>query len=62
MGDFLERARTERRLLPGRTTIYGRCADTVERVTVETPRDVRALIPSDIGHAVLAIRRNVANR
>ena len=52
---FLERARAERRLLAGRTTIYGQCSADVERVTLETPRDVRTMLPSAVGHAVLAV-------
>ncbi len=52
---FLQRARAERRLLAGRTTIYGQCSADVERVTLETPRDVRTMLPSAVGHAVLAV-------
>jgi hypothetical protein len=53
--DFLARARTERRLLAGRTTIYAQCSAAVERVTLDTSRDVRTLVPSPLGHAVLAV-------
>ena len=52
---FLARARVERRLLAGRTSIYGVCGADVERVTLRTPRDVRTLVPSAVGHAVLAV-------
>ena len=52
---FLARARVERRLLARRTGIYGVCGADVERVTLRTPRDVRTLVPSAVGHAVLAV-------
>lgn len=45
----------ERRLQEGRSTVWGQCAPEVERVTLQTPRDVRTLVPSAIGHAFLAI-------
>jgi hypothetical protein len=52
---FARRARTERRLLSGRTQVYGQCSDQVDRITVRTPRDIRTLVPSAIGHAFLAV-------
>jgi hypothetical protein len=52
---FLKRAREQRRLLAGRTTIWAQCSADVERVTLETPRDVRTLIPSAVGHGILAV-------
>jgi hypothetical protein len=52
---FNARARLERRLLAGRTAIYAQCGADVERVTVRTPRDVRELVPSPVGHAVLGV-------
>ena len=52
---FVERARIERRLVAGRTTIYAQCSADVERVTLATPRDIRTLVPSEVGHAVLAV-------
>lgn len=52
---FARRARTERRLLSGRTQVYGQCSDQVVRITVRTPRDIRTLVPSALGHAFLAV-------
>jgi len=52
---FLQRARSERRLLTGRLTIYAQCAADVVRVTVRTPRDIRTLFPSSVGHVILAV-------
>lgn len=52
---FQRRARDERRLLAGRTTVYGQCSADVVRVTVSTPRDTRTLVPSPVGHAFLAV-------
>jgi len=52
---FARRARTERRLLSGRTQVYGQCSADVDRITVRTPRDIRTLAPSAIGHAFLAV-------
>jgi hypothetical protein len=53
--DRLARARGELRLQPGRTTISATCTADVVRVTLRTPRDVRTLVPSATGHAVLAV-------
>jgi hypothetical protein len=53
--DFLAQARTQRRLLAGRTMVSGQCGADVERVTLRTPRDVRTLVPSATGRAVLAV-------
>ena len=52
---FLAQARVERRLLAGRTNVSGQCGADVERVTLRTPRDVRTLVPSATGRAVLAV-------
>lgn len=52
---FLRQARIERRLQPGRTSIHGQCHPDVERVTIQTPRDVRTLVPSPVGRAFLAV-------
>jgi hypothetical protein len=52
---FARRARTERRLLSGRTQVYGQCSADVDRITVRTPRDIRTLVPSAVGHAFLAV-------
>jgi hypothetical protein len=52
---FARRARVERRLLSGRTQVYGQCSDHVARIVVRTPRDVRTLVPSAVGHAFLAV-------
>ena len=52
---FARRARTERRLLSGRTQVWGQCSDQVDRITVRTPRDIRTLVPSAVGHAFLAV-------
>jgi hypothetical protein len=52
---FLQRARIERRLLAGRTEVYGQCSADVDKITVRTPRDVRTLAPSPLGHAFLAV-------
>jgi hypothetical protein len=52
---FLERARVERRLLAGRADVWAQCAENVERVTLRTPRDVRTLVPSAVGHVILAV-------
>ena len=52
---FTARARLERRLSAGRTTLYAQCGADVQRVTLHTPRDVRELVPSPVGHAVLGV-------
>ena len=52
---WLERGRIERRLLAGRSSVQGQCDANVERLTLETPRDRRVLVPSPVGHVVLAI-------
>jgi hypothetical protein len=52
---FARRARTERRLLSGRTQVWGQCVADVDRITVRTPRDVRTLVPSAVGRAFLAV-------
>jgi hypothetical protein len=53
--EFLDRARVERRLLAGRATIWAQCGADVERVTLKTPRDIRTLTPSPVGHVILAV-------
>ncbi len=56
IGDaFNARARLQRRLLAGRTTINAQCSADVARVTLRTPRDVRELVPSPVGLAVLGV-------
>jgi hypothetical protein len=50
-----ERGRIERRLLAGRTFVDAQCRADVERVTLETPRDRRTLVPSPFGRALLAV-------
>jgi hypothetical protein len=52
---FLRGARNERRVLAGRTTVTAQCSAEVERVTLRTQRDLRTLIPSPVGHAILAV-------
>ncbi|MDA0180858.1 hypothetical protein OJ997_11185 [Solirubrobacter phytolaccae] len=52
---FLAQARSERRLQSGRSTVNGQCSAEVERVTLQTPRDVRTLVPSEVGRAFLAV-------
>jgi hypothetical protein len=52
---FLDRAQIERRLQTGRTIVQATCSADVERVTLSTPRDVRTLVPSPVGHVVLAV-------
>lgn len=55
-GDVLfDRARRQRRIQPGRFTLYARCHPDVQRVTIRTPRDVRTLIPSPRAHVIYAI-------
>lgn len=52
---FLRRARIERRLQRGRLEISAICHPDVERVTIQTPRDVRTLVPSPRARAILAV-------
>jgi hypothetical protein len=47
--------RVARRTQPGTTVFSGRAAPDVVAVTLETPRDVRTLIPSGPAHAVIAV-------
>jgi hypothetical protein len=35
--------------------VKAQCHPDVERVTLQTPRDVRTLVPSPLGHAILAV-------
>jgi hypothetical protein len=46
--------RIERRTLTGRTIISGRVHPDVLTVTLKTPRDVRTLVPSELGRLILA--------
>jgi hypothetical protein len=47
--------RVARRTQPGLTTLTGQAAPGVVAVTLETPRDVRTLIPSGPTHAIMAV-------
>lgn len=47
--------RTQLRRLDRRTVLSGRVHPDVVAVTLRTPRDVRTLVPSRIGHAILAV-------
>ena len=53
-GSENERARVERRSLPGRFSIQGTARPDVTSITIATPRDVRTLIPGRRSHAFLA--------
>lgn len=44
-----------RRTLPGTTVLAGIAAPGVVAVTLETPRDVRTLVPSGPAHAIIAV-------
>ena len=52
---LLRRAHIERRISGGRFRITATCAPDVDRVTIQTPRDVRTLVPSGRGHVVFAL-------
>jgi hypothetical protein len=52
---FLARAAIERRVFAGRWVLRGECREDVERVTIATPRDTRTLVPSAVGHAIVAV-------
>jgi hypothetical protein len=52
---FFDRARRQRRIQPGRFTLYARCHPDVQRVAIRTPRDVRTLVPSPRGRVIYAI-------
>jgi hypothetical protein len=52
---LLQRARIERRVLPGRFEVVAECHPSVERVTIRSPRDIRTLVPSERGHVVFAL-------
>lgn len=54
-GDTGGTGRTARRTQRSRTTITMRCAPGVDRVTLQTPRDVRTLVLSPTAHAALAV-------
>jgi hypothetical protein len=47
--------RAERRTLPGRTVLYGVARPSVRELTLETPRDVRTLIPSKRAHVIIVV-------
>jgi hypothetical protein len=49
------RARIERRIGEGRFQIVAACRDDVESVTIQTPRDLRTLVPSARAHVVFAL-------
>lgn len=52
---IVEQARVQRRVQDGRSIVWAQCSEDVERVTLQTPRDVRTLVPSPVGHAILAV-------
>ncbi|MCW3048255.1 MAG: hypothetical protein JWO74_2539 [Solirubrobacterales bacterium] len=52
---FNRRARVQRRLQPGRSSITIRCSPDVRSVTISTARDTRVLVPSPVGHVVFAV-------
>jgi hypothetical protein len=52
---FLRRARIERRVQTGRFELVSECHPDVESVTVQSPRDIRTLVPSERGHVILAV-------
>jgi len=47
--------RNQLRRVDGRTLLYGPVHPDVVALTIRTPRDVRTLVPSRAGHAVLAV-------
>ncbi|HEU4977027.1 MAG TPA: hypothetical protein VFT50_18200 [Baekduia sp.] len=47
--------RVARRTQPGTTILGGRAAPGVVSVTLQTPRDVRTLVPAGPAHAILAV-------
>jgi hypothetical protein len=47
--------RIELRTLPGRTVLYGVARPNVREVTLESPRDVRTLIPSARAHSFVVV-------
>jgi hypothetical protein len=49
------RGRIERRVEASRVVFSGLVHRDVETVTIRTPRDVRTLVPSAEGHAILAV-------
>jgi hypothetical protein len=51
---FVVRAKTERRIFGGISILRLECRPDVERVTLATTRDVRTLVPSELGHAIVA--------
>ena len=52
---FLARAKIERRIFSARIVFRAECSPEVERVTLATPRDLRTLVPSPLGHVVIAV-------
>jgi hypothetical protein len=47
--------RTALRALPGRTVVYGVARPGVRQLTIESPRDVRTLIPSPRAHSFIVV-------
>jgi hypothetical protein len=52
---LVRRARIERRVPTGMQVFSAVCDDSVERVTIRTPQDIRTLVPSPRAHAILAL-------
>jgi hypothetical protein len=52
---FLRRARIERRVQTGQFELVSECHPDVESVTLQSPRDIRTLVPSERGHVILAV-------
>lgn len=49
------RGRIALRTLPGRTVIYGLARPDVREITIESPRDVRTIVPSARAHAFIVV-------
>jgi hypothetical protein len=54
-GSDPQAGRIARRTQPGTTIVTGRAAPDVIAVTLETPRDVRTLVPGGPAHAIIAV-------
>jgi hypothetical protein len=50
-----DQGRTELRTLPGHTILYGAALPTVRQLTIESPRDVRTLVPSPNARSFLVV-------
>jgi len=50
-----ESGRVKLRTLPRRTVLYGVARPTVRQVTIESPRDVRTIIPSPRAHSFIVV-------